>query len=121
MNIMKKAVTVLIILMCFFCFSACKEKINSASDEMRMHGWRLTGEYGLEAEIRFYDENAALTVTNHDESCVIDGLCIITDDALVIIDNELHKEYSFEYTLSGTSLTLITDGETAVFEKVSDN
>lgn len=104
-----------------FNLSGCgKPVINSESDEIRLYSWEYMGEQGIRSELKFTEDCAALTIDNDNEHCKISGLCVIEGNYLVIIDNSLHKEYLFEYILSGTELTLVKGGEKVSFIKCAE-
>ena len=115
---MKKIKKSLIVTVLFFLLvcGGCKEKIGNKSDEIRSYNWRTTNN-DIYASLDFQDESAALVINSGGESCTICGLCIISDNTVVILDNSLKNEYRFGYTLSGEALTLEFGGEAAVFYK----
>ena len=95
---------------------ACTEKMNSEQDEIRAYEWVTKGE-DTYAKLIFNGENAVLTINSYDENCIIEGLCIFSDNNILIIDNNLETEFVFPYDLTGTSLTLDRYGEKTVFYK----
>lgn len=117
-SIKAKGILIISVLLCLTLCSCGKTQINSKSDEVIQNSWRFEGEYGITASLEFENENAALSIENSDESCVIEGLCICDDEHIVIIDKKLKKEFVFEYALYGDRITVIYDGAPIDFVKV---
>ena len=117
---MKRQFFVYPILFCLcislFVCGGCRQKIETSSDEIRASDWHVSGSE-VSGMLEFNDEYAYLYIDNGDDSCVISGLCVITDDNIRIIDNGLKSEYLFTYILGGESLVLGYGGKEAVFEK----
>ena len=103
----------------FILFSACTKTINNEEEEIRAYQW-FSNDEDICANLTFNDENAVLTINSYDENCIIKGLCVFSDNNIIIIDNNLESEFVFPYILSGTSLTLEKYGEKIVFYKYTD-
>lgn len=94
-----------------------KAVINSEADEIKLYSWEYSGEQGLFSSLCFDEDNAILTIKNGSEHCEINGLCVFEENNFVIIDNNLKKEFLFNYTLSGKELTLEYNGDVISFLK----
>lgn len=116
---MKKTVLTLLTIISVAVMSSCGQKvINSLSDELRYNKWTYQNELsGISASLTFENENAAFTINNENESCIISGICIANDDSIVIIDNDKKKEYKFDYSLKGENVVLIYNGNEICFTK----
>ncbi len=111
-----KNITILIMMSVVLMCSSCTEIINTEADEIRSFEWQIRND-DISAALSFENDNAALAISSYGESCIIKGLCIISENTIVIIDNSLKNEYVFNYSLSGQSLILERNGETAAFYK----
>ena len=88
-------------------FSGCgRAVINEPSDEIKLYTWEYTGSEGIKSTIRFDGDEAILRITSFDDSCVIRGLCVFSDDTMEIITDMPKGELKFKYELTGKSLTL---------------
>lgn len=116
---MKKIIyTALTLLTALILCSCGKKVINSVSDELRTNTWSYTSdESGMSASISFENENAAFKIDNGNESCTISGLCITTDNSIIIVDNEVKKEYLFNYDLIGNFVIIKYNDYELQFEK----
>ncbi len=91
--------------------------IRGPRDEIRLYDW--SGEYdnGNTVSLRFSDGSADFSVKNGSFHLQISGLCSITDDSLVILDEKDGIGYAFEYTLHGDSIELSYRGDSILLEK----
>ena len=105
-----KNITILIMMSVVLMCSSCTEIINTEADEIRSFEWQIRND-DISAALSFENDNAALAISSYGESC------IISENTIVIIDNSLKNEYVFNYSLSGQSLILERNGETAAFYK----
>lgn len=98
--------------------AGCAEVINSPRDEIRQYGWVGEYENGNRAELYFDDGSAEFSVKNPDFSLKISGLCSLTDDSFVILNDKDYVSYEFEYVLHGDSIELAYHGDAIVLEKI---
>lgn len=111
---------IFMLLSLIFLTSCGKKIIVDTPDEIVTNSWEYYGEYGLTADLSFNENMAMLTIDNEGEHCQINGLCIIDEKTLIIIDNKFKKEFLFNYELTGTSLKLDYEGESIEFSKSTD-
>lgn len=108
------------LLLTLILLSGCgKRIIDDTADEVVTNSWKYNGDYGLNAELSFDENLAMLTIENEKEHCQINGLSIIDEKNLIIIDNKLKKEFLFNYELTGISLKLYYNGDCIEFSKNS--
>ena len=97
--------------------TGCRQTIRGARDEIRQYDWVGKFDNGNTAELSFNDSDAAFLVESKDFSLDIIGLCSLTDDSLVIIDNRDDVSYEFDYTLHGDCVELCYQGDVVTLEK----
>ena len=97
--------------------SGCSRVIRGPRDEIRLYDWVGEFDNGNTAELSFCDSDAAFMVENSDFTLDIIGLCSLTDDSIVIIDDTDDISYEFEYELHGDSVELCYCGDTVTLEK----
>lgn len=116
---MKKFFLVILTLITSLILCSCGKKvINSVSDELRNSTWTYeSNKSEFYASLSFEDENAAFTIDNGNESCTVSGLCVTNDDSIIIIDDEVNKEYLFNYNLIGNSVEIKYKDYNLTFEK----
>ncbi len=95
----------------------CTPTVNSPRDEIRLYDWIGKFDNGNTAQLCFCDSSAAFTVENSGDIVEIVGLCSLTDDSIVIIDDEYDMSYEFDYQLHGDSIELCYRGDTVRLEK----
>ena len=104
----------MIIILCAVCIllSGCTRVIRGPRDEIRLYTWESDMENGNTVSLTFHDSHATFSVINTDFTLTISGLCSLTDDSIVIIDENDGVGYSFDYTLTGESIALSYRGDT---------
>lgn len=99
-------------------FCSCSDTvINSDFDEIRLHKWQYTNEYGLQADISFEENKISLSIENNNEKTELNGLCLCDSESLIIIDNNTNCEYLFYYELNGDDLNLTYHSKSIKFIK----
>ena len=117
---MKRLSAVLFCLCMILC--GCTRTIQSERDEIRQYDWVGEFDNGNRAELTFCDSNAAFSVSDSsEESLDIVGLCSLTDDSIVIIDDCDDVSYEFGYTLHGDSVELCYHGDSVTLMKKVEN
>ncbi|MDE7390107.1 MAG: hypothetical protein K2M82_04110 [Lachnospiraceae bacterium] len=103
---MKKIVCIILLCLMFTATGCGKKVINCEFDELKKYAWSYSGEYGTECKLSFDNDTAMLTVTSGSESTVIKGVTVSNDNTIIILDENLKKEFVFTYTLGGVKVTL---------------
>ena len=83
-----------------------------------MFRWRGEFENGNTAELSFEDTNGCFTVNFPDETMKLCGLCVTTDDRLIICDEESGMNYTFGYRLYGDRVELSCNGAWITLNKL---
>ena len=102
---------------CCLMLGGCTKVVAGQRDEIRLYDWETTMENGNKATLSFYDGEAAFTAENSDFSLDITGICSLTDDSLVIINEEDDVSYRFDYVLHGDCVELSYEGAAVTLEK----
>lgn len=112
-----KRLSAVLFCICFI-LCGCSRTIESERDEIRQYDWAGEFDNGNTAELSFFDSNAAFCMTDSsDESLDIVGLCSLTDDSIVIIDDCDDISYEFGYKLHGDSVELSYHGDSVTLMK----
>lgn len=99
--------------------TSCTQVISSPSDEIRMFRWHGEYENGNAADLSFSDNDAVLSLTLSDHTTEFSGLCVTTDDRLIICDKTDGSNYAFGYRLFGDRVELSYNGAVLTLDKVS--
>ena len=92
--------------------SGCDRNIRGPADELRMYGWQSELEGGNTVTLSFDGSDATLSADGGVDPLLLEGLCAVTDDTVVICDSETGYNYSFGYKLYGDRVELsIFDSE----------
>ncbi len=92
--------------------SGCTRVIRGPADELRMFGWQSEPEGGNTVTLSFDGSNASLRADGGADFLLLEGLCAVTDDTVVICDSVTGYNYSFGYKLYGDRVELsIFDSE----------
>ena len=97
--------------------TACVQTVASPKDEIRLYDWAGEYENGNAVSLHFSDRNADFCAVNKDFTVDISGVYSVTDDSLVIFDDDKGVGYEFAYQLHGDSLELSYHGDSIVLEK----
>ena len=97
-----------------------KTAINNEADEIKLYSWVYSGEQGISSTLEFHDDEASLNIVNDSEKCLIKGLCVFSENKLVIIDTKLQKEFAFEFELYGREIILKYGDKTINLQKVDN-
>lgn len=90
----------------------CTRVIRGPADELRMFDWQSELEGGNTVTLSFEGSDATLRADGGVDSLILEGLCAVTDDTVVICDSETGYNYSFGYKLYGDRIELsIFDSE----------
>lgn len=116
MVICVKRLIILIGAVCIL-FCGCTPTVNGPRDELRLYDWVGEFDNGNKAELSFCDSIAAFTVDNSDDPLDIIGLCSLTDDSIVIIDDVYDMSYEFDYQLHGDCVELCYRGDSITLKK----
>ena len=109
----------LMIVLCALISTACVRTINTPVDELRMYSWRGEYENGNSAELSFNGSNGTFRVTNRDFSFELSGLCVMTDDRMILCDDASTVNYSFGYRVHGDRVELTYNGSTLSLDKIT--
>lgn len=106
---MKKIVASVIFVL-LFPLCGCSEQ--GYKSELTQQSWSASLKGGGEARLSFEDDTAELLLQNGGESVSLSGKYIADESTLVIFVPGLGQNYGFDYTVSGSTLTLSRgDGE----------
>lgn len=100
--------------------SGCSRVIRGPRDEIRLYAWEKEFENGNAAELSFSDSKADFSVKSSDFSLKIYGLCSLTDENFVILNEADGIGYTFDYTLHGDCIDLSYRGDTITLDKKSE-
>ena len=101
--------------------AACSRTIRSQRDEIAVFIWSGELENGKSAQLSFDDRKAYFTASGDDYELAIRGVCQIDDECFVILDEETHNTYCFDYILHGDSLELTYSGGTIILDKTTND
>ena len=82
-----------------------------------MYTWSNSFENGADVTLSFTQTNGFLDIESGDGSLRIGGLCMLTDDAMLIFDDNSGMNYSFGYHLYGDRVELSRDGNVLTLKK----
>lgn len=112
-----KFIPILLILLLSVSLCSCSRVISSPGEEIREYSWQSQLENGNEITLSFDGADAALCVDCEDFILDIGGLCVTTDDRLMIYDTDSGTSYSFSYRLYGDRVELsYNDAEVPLFK-----
>ena len=97
--------------------TGCTRVIESPSDELRMYSWYAEFDNGNTASLSFEDEKAFFSAENEDFSLNLSGLSVMTDDRIIICDDNSRMNYTFGYELYGDRVELSCNGSTITLDK----
>ena len=98
--------------------ASCIKTINSPADELQMYSWSGESENGTVVSLTFDGSNGDLNIEYYGDSDLkISGLCIVSDDSLIICDEVSGANYTFNYTLHGDRVELSYNGSTLTLLK----
>ena len=106
-----------ILILCVICLSSCTRIVNCPADELRMYAWSAKVDNGDSAELSFDGSNGLLSVHTGVSDLVLSGLCVMTDDRLIICDEKTDVNYTFGYVLYGDRVELTYYDGTISLEK----
>ncbi len=86
-----------------------------------MDTWSGSFDNGADVTLSFARTNCCLAIESDVDSLHICGLCMLTDDDLLIFDDNSGMNYSFGYHLYGDRVELIRDGSVLTLKKVESN
>lgn len=113
---MRRILLVIPLLLCVL-LSSCVPAAETPADELRQFSWSVEAEDGKTASLRFEDTTATLTVESADLKLKISGLCVLTDERMMICDRATSVNYTFAYVLHGDSVELSYNGGTISLDK----
>ena len=116
-----KFLQILLLLIVVLSFSSCVKSIQRPADELKMYTWSGSFEHGAEVTLSFTQTEGYLEIENDDSSLSIGGLCMLTDDELLIFDENSGMNYSFGYRLYGDRVELNRDGNVLTLKKVESD
>ena len=99
--------------------SGCSRVIRGPADELRMFSWQSELEGGNIVTLSFDGSNAALSADSGVDSLLLEGLCAVTDDTVVICDSVTGCNYSFGYRLYGDRVELSVFDSEITLKKVA--
>ena len=109
--------SVILLIVIAFSLTSCVKRIECPADELRMYTWSDTFDNGDEVTLTFTQSNGYLDIENKDP-LHIGGLCMLTNDYLLIFDEQSGINYSFRYHLYGDRVELSRDGSVLTLKKV---
>lgn len=77
--------------------------------------------HGSDVTLSFTQTEGYLEIESEDSSLSIGGLCMLTDDELLIFDENSGMNYSFGYRLYGDRVELNRDGSVLTLKKVGSD
>lgn len=89
--------------------SACTHVVTGSADELCMYSWKGETDGGVSAALQFDGMQGSLAVEYPDTSMDISGFCIVSDDSLIICDDQTGFDYTFGYKLYGDRVELSFD------------
>ena len=95
-----------ILMICVISLASCTRVINCPADELRMHAWRATSDNGNTADLRFEGSKGILSIHTGDSALDLSGLCVMTDDRMILCDAATGMHYTFGYTVYGDRVEL---------------
>ena len=88
--------------------------ITNEADEITDASWSVC-EGDISAALSFCGDCAKLSIKSGDEETSIEGLCVIGDSTLIILDES--DKYTFDYRLTGSTLTLVSGKDSVTLTK----
>lgn len=86
--------------------SGCTGVIRSPADELRMFSWKSELEGGNTVSLSFVGSDATLIADGGVDTLILEGLCVVDDDTVVICDSVTGYNYIFGYKLYGDRVEL---------------
>lgn len=115
-----KFILTVILLAAVLSLSGCVKSIERPSDELRMYTWSGSFDNGADVTLSFSQTDGYLAIEG-DEPLHISGLCMLTDDVMLIFDDNSGMNYSFGYHLYGDRVELSRDGSVLTLKKNDSN
>lgn len=97
--------------------AGCSPVIRGPRDEIRLYDWMSEFDNGNTVSLTFSGSDASFEVRNKAYTLIISGLCSVSDDSLLIIDEDDGVSYTFDYHLYGDSVDLRFRGDSITLEK----
>ena len=116
-----KLLLISILLAAVLSLSSCVKSIQQPADELKMYTWSGSFEHGSDVTLSFTQTEGYLEIENDDSSLSVGGLCMLTDDELLIFDENSGMNYSFGYRLYGDRVELNRDGSVLTLKKVESD
>lgn len=116
-----KFLFVIMLLAAVFCLTSCVKSVECPADELRMYSWSGIFDNESSASLNFWESYGYLDFENEDESLHIGGLCMTTDDCLLILDEQSGMNYSFGYRLYGDRVELHHNGSVLSLKKIDSD
>lgn len=110
-----------ILLTAVLSLSSCVKSIQQPADELKLYTWSGSFEQGAEVTLSFTQTEGYLEIENDDSSLSVGGLCMLTDDELLIFDENSGMNYTFGYRLYGDRVELNRDGSVLTLKKVESD
>lgn len=108
---------VLLLILAVLCLTSCVKSIECPADELKMFSWSGKSDNGTEISLYFTDTRGYLDMDQDDGLLRLGGLCMITDDSLLIFDEQSGMNYSFGYELYGDRVELKHNGSIMTLNK----
>ena len=116
-----KFLRILLLLIAVLSLSSCVKSIQRPADELKLYTWSGSFEQGADVTLSFTQTEGYLEIENDDSSLSVGGLCMLTDDELLIFDENSGMNYSFGYRLYGDRVELNRDGSVLTLKKVESD
>lgn len=98
--------------------SGCAQVIDNNADELRLYEWQGETEGGNTAALRFDGSDASFEIDFLDTEMIVSGFCTVSDDSLMICDDETGFDYTFDYKLYGDRVELTFDSSQISLKKM---
>ncbi len=108
----------LLLVLVAFSLCACTDVVNNSADELRLNSWSAQLDNGSVILLSFSEDYATFKLANsEEETCVIDGLCEISDTAFVIHDKSTSTSFAFSYIVHFDSVEIYYEGNSVSLYK----
>ena len=97
--------------------SGCQRVLQTPADEFPQYDWQSEQENGSVVTLDFDDGRCTFAIEGDTISSIISGVCFVTDDKLVICDEDNGQNYTFGYHLFGDRVELSYNGSVITLKK----
>ena len=115
-----KLILISLLMIVTLSLTGCRRVVDSPADELRMYAWYGESENGNTASLSFDENKASFEAKGDDISLSLSGLCILTDDRMIICDTDSKMNYSFGYDLYGDRVELSYNNSVLPLDKITE-